>query len=65
MANSIYQKTKTNPHANTAHVKAIMQSTSSIENKTSHFFKDAHTICYIIFYTTARKINGNAKSIMG
>jgi len=33
MANNNYQKNKTNPHANTVHVNAIMPSSSSIKNE--------------------------------
>jgi uncharacterized protein YtpQ (UPF0354 family) len=55
MANSNYQKTKTNPRANTAHVNAIMHSTSSIENEKSSCIMDDHTVYCRIFYTTARK----------
>jgi len=65
MANSNYQKTKTNPHTTTAHVNVIMHSISSVKNKKkSHSLKDGHKIYYTVFYTMARKINGNAGSVM-
>jgi len=54
MAESNYQKIKTNPHVTTAHVNVIMHSTSSVENEKKLFCQGrSHHLLYYILHNSA------------
>jgi len=55
MANSNFQKTKTNPHATTARVNALMHSMSSIEKEKTSFCQGrSHYLLYNILQNSAQ-----------